>query len=109
MIASSSRTSKENKKSSVPMAAIVGSMSPSTSDHICTVTGLKVGEPMNSETTSSSNEMTMANSRPDSTPDRISGNTIRRNTTQGEAPSGSAAFSNNTTTNCNDVKTVEST
>ena len=65
-----------------------GSTSPRTSDHICTVTGRTVGELRKIETTSSSNEMTIAKSSPDRTAGRISG---KRDAPEGAPARGAQA------------------
>src|SRR5262249_38806403 len=57
---SMSRAQTEKASRRAPIAAMVGSTSPLTSDHICTVTGRTVGELRKIETTSSSNEITIA-------------------------------------------------
>ena len=44
------------------------------------------GPVRNSATTTSSNEVTKANRAPEITPGKISGRTIRKNTTVGDAP-----------------------
>ena len=72
---------------------MVGSTSPITSDHIWTVIGRTSGVLMNNETTSSSNDTTMAKSSPDSTAGRMSGNTTRRKAVRRGAPSVRAAAS----------------
>ena len=93
----------------MPIAAMVGSTSPRTSDHICTETGRTVGELKKIDTTSSSNEITMANSSPESTAGRINGKVTRQKARQRVAPSVMAAFSSWSSTRRNAASTVNTT
>src|SRR5690606_13136538 len=67
-------------------AAIVGSTSTVTAVYICTGRVWKVGERRNSAMTTSSSEVTKANTAPVATPRPMSGRVTRRKVRTGEAP-----------------------
>src|ERR1700754_4729135 len=77
----------------VAVAAIVGSTSLVTDVNIRTGSVCSCGDCTNSDTTTSSKEVTNANTAPDSTPGMISGSVTLRKVAGAEAPRLAAARS----------------